>query len=73
MEVVVKETYEEVSELAGKIIAEVIRCKPRCVLGFATGSTPIGTYQELIRLNKAGEIDFGQVVTFNLDEYVGLP
>ena len=73
MEVVVKKTYEEVSELAGKIIADAIRRKPRCVLGFATGSTPIGTYQELARLNKAGEIDFAQVVTFNLDEYVGLP
>ena len=73
MEIVVKKTYEEASQLAAKIIAEVIKEKPRCVIGLATGSTPIGTYQELIRMNKAGEIDFSQVVTFNLDEYVGVP
>ncbi|MFH0965122.1 MAG: glucosamine-6-phosphate deaminase [Planctomycetota bacterium] len=73
MEVVVKKTYEEVSKLGARIIAEVIQRKPRAVLGLATGSTPVGTYKELIRMNKAGELDFSQVVTFNLDEYVGIP
>jgi len=73
MEVVVKETYDEISALGVKIIAEVIARKPRCVMGLATGSTPLGIYKELARMNKAGEIDFAQVVTFNLDEYVGLP
>ena len=43
------------------------------VLGLPTGSTPIGTYNELIRLYKAGEISFKNVITFNMDEYVGLP
>ena len=73
MEVVVKETYDEMSKLAGQIIADVFRKKPRGVLGLATGSTPLGTYKELIRLNKEEGLDFSQVVTFNLDEYVGLP
>ena len=73
MEVVVKKTYDEISTLGAKIIAEVIARKPRCVIGLATGSTPLGIYKKLARMNKAGEIDFAQVVTFNLDEYVGLP
>lgn len=73
MEVVVKETYEEMSKLAAQIIADFVRKKPRCVLGLATGSTPVGTYKELIRMHKEEGLDFSQVVTFNLDEYVGLP
>ena len=43
------------------------------VLGLPTGSTPLKTYQELIKLNQAGEVSFKHVVTFNMDEYVGLP
>ena len=43
------------------------------VLGLPTGSTPIATYKELIRMNKAGEVSFKNVITFNMDEYVGLP
>lgn len=73
MEVVVKDTYDEISSLGAKIIAETISRKPRCVIGLATGSTPLGIYQELARMNGAGQIDFAQVVTFNLDEYVGIP
>ena len=73
MEVIVKENYEEMSKLAAQLIAEVIRKKPRAVLGLATGSTPIGTYKELIRMHKEEGLDFSQIVTFNLDEYVGLP
>jgi len=73
MEVVVKENYEEMSKLAAQLIAEVVRKKPRSVLGLATGSTPVGTYKELIRMHKEEGLDFSQVVTFNLDEYVGLP
>lgn len=72
MEVIVKNTYDEVGALAGNMIAEVVRRNPRCVLGLATGSTPLGTYKELIRLHKEEGLDFSQVVTFNLDEYVGL-
>ncbi|MDO8730836.1 MAG: glucosamine-6-phosphate deaminase, partial [Candidatus Omnitrophota bacterium] len=72
MEVVVKETPEEMSKLSAELIAEVVRRKPRAVLGLATGSTPLGTYKELIRLHKQEGLDFSRVVTFNLDEYVGL-
>ena len=49
-----------------------MRRKPRCVLGLATGNTPQGTYAELIRMHREEGLDFAQVVTFNLDEYVGL-
>lgn len=73
MEVIVKENYEEMSKLAAQLIAELVRKKPNCVLGLATGSTPIGTYKELIRMHKEEKLNFSRVVTFNLDEYVGLP
>lgn len=73
MEVIVKNSYEEISRLAAELIAKVVRAKPNAVLGLATGTTPIGTYKELIRMHKEGGLDFSQVTTFNLDEYVGLP
>jgi glucosamine-6-phosphate deaminase len=73
MEVIVKETADEMSALAAKIIANVVRKKPNAVLGLATGSTPVGTYKELIRLHKEEGLDFSKVTTFNLDEYLGLP
>jgi len=72
MEVIVKKTYEDVSKLAGRMIGDIVAANPRCVLGLATGSTPVGTYKELIRMHKKEKLDFSQVVTFNLDEYVGL-
>ena len=72
MEVIIKESPEEMSKLSGELIADLVRRKPRCVLGLATGSTPLGTYKELIRLHKEEGLDFSRVVTFNLDEYVGL-
>ena len=72
MEVIVKKTYDDVSKLAARMIADEVRQDPRCALGLATGSTPLGTYKELIRLHKREKLDFSQVVTFNLDEYVGL-
>ncbi len=72
MEVIVKRNYEEISQLAAQMIAQVVRDDPRAVLGLATGSTPLGTYKELIRMHKKEGLDFSQVVTFNLDEYVGL-
>lgn len=73
MEVIVRDSYEEVSKLAAELIADVIRRKPRAVLGLATGSTPLGTYKELIRLHREEGLDLSRVITFNLDEYVGLP
>jgi len=72
MEVVIRETIDEVSKLSAEIIADIIRRKPRAILGLATGSTPVGTYKELIRLHKEEGLDFSRVITFNLDEYVGL-
>jgi glucosamine-6-phosphate deaminase len=72
MEVIIKENPEEMSKLAAQMIAEVIKSKEKPVLGLATGSTPVGTYKELIRMYKEGELDFAKVRSFNLDEYVGL-
>lgn len=66
------DSYEELSKIAGNIIAAQIILKPNCVLGLATGSTPIGTYEDLIKKYEAGDLDFSQVKTVNLDEYVGI-
>ena len=65
--------YSDVSRKAANIIAAQIQLKPDCVLGLATGSSPVGTYKELIAKFQSGELDFSQVKTVNLDEYVGLP
>jgi glucosamine-6-phosphate deaminase len=73
MEVIIKDTYEEMSRAAAARVAQTLNAKPNAVLGMATGSTPLGLYKELVRLHKAGHVDFSQVTTFNLDEYVGLP
>ena len=73
MIVIIKENYEEVSKRAAQIVAKQIRLKPNSVLGLATGSTPLGLYKELIKLHKDEGLDFSKVVTFNLDEYIGLP
>ena len=58
---------------AADLIAAQILVKPNCVLGLATGSTPIGMYEQLVEWHKAGELDFSAVKAVNLDEYVGLP
>ncbi len=73
MLLVVKENYDEMSKEGARIVAELIRRKPNCVVGFATGSTPLGLYRELIRLHREEGLDFSKITTFNLDEYVGLP
>lgn len=69
MEVIICKTYEEVSEKAASIVADLVKNKPDCTLGLATGSTPIGMYRELVRRYEAGELDFSKVSSFNLDEY----
>lgn len=69
MRVIVCNDYDEMSKRAAKIVASQITLKPNCVLGLATGSTPIGLYDNLAEMNKLGEIDFSDVTTFNLDEY----
>src|SRR5215831_18751834 len=73
MLVVLKKDYDEVSREAGRIVASAVRSKPDIVLGLATGSTPLGLYQELIALYHAGSLDFSRATSFNLDEYLGLP
>lgn len=73
MLVIVKENYDEMSKEAAGLVADRIRRKPNLVLGLATGSTPVGLYKELIRMHKNEGLDFSKVVTFNLDEYIGLP
>jgi glucosamine-6-phosphate deaminase len=72
MEVVVLPSYEAMSKAAAQVIADVLNQKPNAVLGMATGSTPLGVYQELVRMHREEGLDFTQVTTFNLDEYVGL-
>ena len=67
------ENAAQVARAAAALFTAQILKKPDSVLGLATGSTPIDTYQELIRLHKDGILDFSRVTTFNLDEYVGLP
>ena len=69
MKVIVCENYEELSNQAAKIVSSQLIVKPNSILGLATGSTPIGLYQNLIDMNKKGEIDFSEVKTYNLDEY----
>ena len=72
MKITVCENYDEMSEKAAEIVAEQIRKNPKSVLGLATGSTPVGMYDELSKMNKSGEIDFKTIRTFNLDEYYPL-
>ena len=72
MEIVIKDSYEEISKQAARVVAQAVKEKPDAVLGLATGSTPLGLYNELIRMHQDEGLDFSQVTTFNLDEYVGL-
>ena len=72
MRVIVEPDAAGVAATAGRFVARLLRRRPNCVLGLATGSTPLGMYQELIRLHREEGLDFSRVVTFNLDEYVGL-
>lgn len=64
--------YYHASRIAANIISAQVIMKPDCVLGLATGSTPIGTYEQLIRWYEKGDLDFSQVHSINLDEYRGL-
>jgi len=72
MRIICAKDYQDVSRKAANIIAAQVQLKPDCVLGLATGSSPVGTYQELIKKYEAGDLDFSKVSTVNLDEYVGL-
>ncbi len=69
MKLIVCKDYNELSLKTAEVIAEVVKSKPDCVLGLATGSTPVGAYDELARMYREGELDFSNVRSFNLDEY----
>lgn len=64
--------YQELSEKAAELVAKQLKKKANSVLGLATGSTPLGCYEQLVKLYKAGELDFSEVHSVNLDEYRGL-
>lgn len=72
MKIIKAKNYEQMSRMAANIISAQVIMKPDCVLGLATGSTPIGTYDQLIEWYKKGDLDFSEVTTINLDEYKGL-
>ncbi|HVA47366.1 MAG TPA: glucosamine-6-phosphate deaminase [Pirellulales bacterium] len=72
MRVIVEPDATSVSRTAARFVARLLRRRPNCVLGLATGSTPLGMYQELVRMHREEGLDFSRVATFNLDEYVGL-
>ncbi len=74
MRLIINDTPQQVATWAANHIVERINSAGgKLVLGLPTGSTPLATYGELVRLHKAGKVSFANVVTFNMDEYVGLP
>lgn len=73
MRIIRAKDYKDMSRKAANIISAQIIMKPDCVLGLATGSTPIGAYEQLVEWYRKGDLDFSAVTTVNLDEYKGLP
>jgi len=78
MRIVIKKDYDEVSEWVANYVTDKINnanpsAEKPFVLGLPTGSSPVGTYQKLIEFHKAGNLSFKNVITFNMDEYVGIP
>ncbi len=72
MLVILKRDPGQVSHQAAQLIAGAVRRKPALVLGLAAGRTMVGVYQNLVQLHQEGSLDFSKVITFNLDEYLGL-
>ena len=72
MKIIKAKDYNDMSRKAANIISAQVLMKPNCVLGLATGSTPIGTYAQLVEWYGKGDLDFSEVTTVNLDEYKGL-
>ena len=73
MLVILKRDDQEISRQAAQLVASAVRKKPALALGLATGGTMVGVYKYLVDIHKQGSVDFSRVVTFNLDEYLGLP
>lgn len=71
MKLVIK-NKEEIAKSVAQIIVDEVKNNPKCVLGLATGSTPLDTYKKVIEISKLDKVSFKEVTTFNLDEYVGL-
>lgn len=72
MRIIRAKDYADMSRKAANIISAQVIMKPECVLGLATGSTPIGAYEQLVEWHKKGDLDFSRVTSVNLDEYKGL-
>jgi len=72
MNIVITKSYEEMSKKAANFIISQVTLKPASVLGLATGSTPVKTYDDIIKRYQKDEVDFEKTVTFNLDEYIGV-
>ena len=73
MKIIRAKDYKDMSRKAANIISAQVIMKPNCVLGLATGGTPVGTYAQLVDWYNKGDLDFSEVTTVNLDEYRGLP
>ena len=73
MKIIRAKDYQDMSRKAANIISAQVIMKPDCVLGLATGGTPVGTYAQLVDWYNKGDLDFSKVTTVNLDEYRGLP
>ena len=73
MKIIRATDYYDMSRKAANIISAQVIMKPNCVLGLATGGTPVGTYKQLVEWYNKGDLDFSEVTTVNLDEYRGLP
>ncbi len=69
---IIIDTPERLAEIAAERYVKLLNDRPKAVLGLATGGTPVGLYQQLIKLNKAGKLSFKDATSFNLDEYIGL-
>ncbi len=69
MDIYISKNYEAMSKKAADLLISIVNEREKPVLGLATGGTPAGMYAELIRMNKAGKVDFSKTITFNLDEY----
>lgn len=72
MKLIIEKDYENISKRAANEILKIVNKKEHSILGLATGSSPVGLYEELIKLNEEKKIDFSKVTTINLDEYIGI-
>ncbi len=73
MEVIIQPTHHHLTVIASELIRDALHNKPDLVLGLSTGSTPIGLYKILVKMHTKEGLDFSNVTTFNLDEYIGIP